>query len=48
MKTEDFIDRKITALWNKKVTNASEAHFRAEEITRFEKIKDNMKRKSNN
>lgn len=39
----DFIDRKITALWNKKVSNASEAHFRAEEITRLEKIRDSKR-----
>lgn len=38
MKTEDFINIKIQSLWNKQPQNASEAHFRAEEITRLEKI----------
>ena len=38
MKIEDFINRKIQSLWNKQPKNASEAHFRAEEIARFEKM----------
>jgi len=37
---EDIINRKIQVLWNKQPKNASEAHFRAEEITRLEKLRD--------
>ena len=35
----DFIDRKINALWSKKVSNASDAYVRAEEIAWLQKIK---------
>ena len=40
MKQIDFINRKIDALWKKSPKNANEAHFRAEEITRLEKLRD--------
>ena len=38
MEIEDLINRKIQSLWNKQPKNASEAHVRAEEIARFEKM----------
>ncbi len=34
----NFVGKKIEQLWNKQPQNASEAHFRAEEITRLEKL----------
>lgn len=43
MKTE-ILQRKINSLWNKHPKNASEAHFRAEEITRLQKLKDENSR----
>ncbi len=37
MNTIDLIKMKINALWNKEVRNASEAHCRAQELTRLQK-----------
>ena len=34
-----IIDKKIEKLWSKTYNTQSEAHFRAEEITRLEKLK---------
>jgi|GEM_PF-5079105 len=34
----NFAEQRIKHLWNKQPQNASEAHFRAEEITRLEKL----------
>ncbi len=47
---EKIIEQRIKQLWNKQPQNASEAHFRAEEITRLEKLKSkrNDKRRNGN
>jgi hypothetical protein len=44
---EKRIEHRIKQLWNKQPKNASEAHFRAEEITRLEKLKSNYDDKQN-
>lgn len=37
---EKIIEQKIKRLWSKTYNTQSEAHFRAEEITRLEKLKN--------
>lgn len=41
MNPKDYIDILIQQQWDKEVTNASDAHFRAQELTRLQKIKEN-------
>jgi hypothetical protein len=40
------ITLQIQRLWATPITNASEAHFRAEELTRLEKLKTKYDEKS--
>lgn len=42
---DDIIDTKLKMLWKKHPKNASEAHFRAEQLTRLEKIRDKKRLK---
>lgn len=39
-----YIDRLIALQWTKKCNNYSDAHFRAQEITRLEKLKESWKK----
>jgi hypothetical protein len=43
----DYLNREIDALWAKHPKDAMEAHIRAEEITRLEKLKSYEKQRSN-
>ena len=38
-----IIDKLIEREWNRTITNASQAHFRAQELTRLQKIKESKK-----
>ena len=40
-----IIDHLIAKQWAKSPKNASEAHFRAQELTRLQKIKETKRRK---
>jgi hypothetical protein len=39
----DYLNREIDALWAKHPKDAMEAHIRAEEITRLEKLRDSKR-----
>ena len=41
----DFLNRKINKLWDKKVSNASDAHFRAQEISRLQERIESIRSK---
>ena len=45
--TLHYIDLLIALQWAKNPKNASEAHFRAQELTRLQKLKEERIKKSN-